>query len=58
MPQDSVLDPGFEPGEEGVMVKLDVMEECEEVCPITILLLTGGNGDGVDLGCLRSQISS
>lgn len=55
---DSVLDPGFEVGEEGVAVQLDILEKGKVVGPVRSLLLTGGDGDGVDLGSLSSQVSS
>jgi hypothetical protein len=52
------LDPWLEVGEEGVAVELDVVKEGDVVGPMRSLLLTGGDGDGVDLGNLSSQVSS
>jgi hypothetical protein len=55
---DSVLDPRFEFKEEGVGGKFDVMEEGKVVAPVRSLLLNGGDGDGINLGSLSSQVSS
>jgi hypothetical protein len=55
---DAVLDPWFETSEEGVTGKLNVLEEGKVVGPVRSLLLTGGGGDGVNLGSLSSQVSS
>jgi hypothetical protein len=57
-PHDAVLYPWFETGKEGVTGELDILEECKIVQPVRSLLLTGGCGDGVDLGSLSSQVSS
>jgi hypothetical protein len=58
--QDSVLDPRLEFSEEGVGAKFDITEEDQVVSPVRSLLLNGGDGDGdgICLGCLSSQVSS
>ena len=56
--QDSVLDPRLEVGEGGVSGKFDVTEEEQIVSPVRSLLLNGGDGDGICLGCLSGQVSS
>jgi hypothetical protein len=55
---DPVLCPEFQVGQEGVGVKFNVVEEGDVVPPVTSLLLSGGDGDSVDLGKLSSQVSS
>jgi hypothetical protein len=55
---DTVLDPGLEFGEEGIVIKVDVLEEGKVVAPVCSLLRIGGDGDAIGLGNLRSQVSS
>ena len=55
--EESVLDLWLQVRQEGVSNQFNVLEEGKIVLPVTCLLLCGGNGDGIKLGKLQSQVS-